>query len=240
MTKKLDTGDKIFHKRGDWKFDSSVANSFVEHAKKSIIGYDEGHKLICKVSDFFCLNNSVLLELGTATGELLDQLYKHNSHKKNIKYYGVDNQSEMLNKAKKNFAKYKNVKLICEDIVKYKFPKNDFTISYYTLQFIPPRFRQKIFDEIFKSLNWGGAFILFEKVRGSDARFQDIISNLYTNFKIEKGFLPNEIISKAESIKGILEPFSTEGNLGLLNRSGFKDIMTIYKNICFEGFLCIK
>ena len=71
-------------------------------------------------------------------------------------------------------------------------------------------------------------------------RFQDIISNIYTNFKIDKGFSPEEIFSKAESIKGVLEPFSTEGNLGLIKRAGFKDIMTIYKNVCFEGFLCIK
>ena len=48
MTKKQNTGDKIFHKRGDWKFDSSVANSFQDHAKKSIIGYEEGHELTMK------------------------------------------------------------------------------------------------------------------------------------------------------------------------------------------------
>lgn len=240
MTKKQNTGDKIFHKRGDWKFDSSVANSFQDHAKKSIIGYEEGHELIAKVSDFFCLNNSVVLELGIATGELLFKILKHNEHKKNIKYYGIDNQQEMLKKARKHFKNYNNVKIICEDLLKYKLPKSDFTVSYYTIQFIHPRYRQEIFDKIYNSLNWGGAFLLFEKVRGSDARFQDIISNIYTNFKIDKGFSPEEIFSKAESIKGVLEPFSTEGNLGLIKRAGFKDIMTIYKNVCFEGFLCIK
>ena len=37
-----------------------------------------------------------------------------------------------------------------------------------------------------------------------------------------------------------MEPFSSEGNLGLFKRAGFKDVVTIFKNICFEGFLCIK
>ena len=146
----------------------------------------------------------------------------------------------MLKKARKHFKNYNNVKIICEDLLKYKLPKSDFTVSYYTIQFIHPRYRQEIFDKIYNSLNWGGAFLLFEKVRGSDARFQDIISNIYTNFKIDKGFSPEEIFSKAESIKGVLEPFSTEGNIGLIKRAGFQDIMTIYKNVCFEGFLCIK
>ena len=28
------------------------------------------------------------------------------------------------------------------------------------MQFIPPRFRQEIINKIYKSLNWGGAFII--------------------------------------------------------------------------------
>ena len=37
----------------------------------------------------------------------------------------------------------------------------------------------------------------------------------------------NGIISKGRSLKGILEPFSTKGNLDLLRRAGFKDINSI-------------
>lgn len=49
-----------------------------------------------------------------------------------------------------------------------------------------------------------------------------------------------EIISKAKSIKGVLEPFSSNANIEMLQRAGFKDIMTIYKRLSFEGFFCIK
>lgn len=113
-------------------------------------------------------------------------------------------------------------------------------ISYYTIQFIKPRIRQLIFDKIYESLNWGGAFVLFEKTRGADARFQDILTSLYTDFKLEQGFTKEEILDKTRSLKGILEPFSSQGNIDLLHRSGFKDIMSIMKYICFEGFLAIK
>ena len=51
---------------------------------------------------------------------------------------------------------------------------------------------------------------------------------------------PDEIIAKAKSLKGVLEPFSTQGNLDLLKRAGFVDIITIFKYLCFEGFLAIK
>ena len=61
---------------------------------------------------------------------------------------------------------------------------------------------------------------------------------MYVEYKLEKGYSPENILSKA-SLKGILEPFQ-KGNLGLLQRAGFEDICTVYKNLCFEGVLAIK
>ena len=108
------------------------------------------------------------------------------------------------------------------------------------MQFIPPRFRQEIINKIYKSLNWGGAFIIFEKLRASDARFQDIFSIIYNDFKLKNGFSSDEIVQKTRSLKGILEPFSDKRNLGLLKRSGFEDCIPIFQWMCFKGYLCIK
>jgi tRNA (cmo5U34)-methyltransferase len=77
-------------------------------------------------------------------------------------------------------------------------------------------------------------------VRGADARFQDIITALYNDYKLRAGYTPDEIINKSRSLKGVLEPFSTQGNLDMLRRAGFVDINTVQKYLCFEGFLAIK
>ena len=113
-------------------------------------------------------------------------------------------------------------------------------ISCYTIQFIEPKFRQNVIDKIYKSLNWGGAFVIFEKIRASDPRFQDIFTQLYLDFKLKKKFTEKEIINKSRSLKGVLEPFSEFGNLGLLKRAGFVDIVPIMQWMSFKGFLCIK
>jgi tRNA (cmo5U34)-methyltransferase len=97
-----------------------------------------------------------------------------------------------------------------------------------------------LISKLYESLQWGGALILFEKVRGPDARFQDILTRLYDDYKLDQGFSAEEIISKTRSLKGVLEPFSTQGNFDLLKRAGFVDIMTVMKHLCFEGFLAIK
>ena len=125
-------------------------------------------------------------------------------------------------------------------VSEFEYKNCDLIISYYTIQFISPKYRQLLFDQIYQALNWGGAFILFEKVRAPDARFQDIMSALYNEFKLDQNYTPNEIINKSRSLKGVLEPFSSKGNLDLMVRAGFVDILTIFKYTCFEGFLAIK
>jgi tRNA (cmo5U34)-methyltransferase len=67
-----------------------------------------------------------------------------------------------------------------------------------------------------------------------------MIAQLYNDFKYRNGFSPEEIVEKARSLKGVMEPFSTQGNLDLMARAGFKDVVTVQKYLCFEGFLAIK
>jgi len=89
-------------------------------------------------------------------------------------------------------------------------------------------------------LNWSGALLLFEKVRANDARFQDMMTALYTDYKLDQNYKAEEIMNKTKSLKGVLDPFSTQANLDYLQRAGFADYINIMKYVCFEGFLAIK
>jgi len=223
----------------DWNF-KDIAEEFDDHVVKSIPLYTEGHNIICYLSDFFCHHDSVCYDLGMSTGILLKKLAEHNQLKPRIRWIGVEQEISMLEKANNIVEGIHNIELVHENIESINFEKSDMIISYYTIQFIPPKSRQYVITKIFKALNWGGAFILFEKVRGPDARFQDITTSMYTDFKLRQGFDEKEVITKSRSLKGILEPFSTLGNIDMLKRAGFLDYMTIMKYICFEGFLAIK
>jgi tRNA (cmo5U34)-methyltransferase len=234
-------GHGISRATGAWSFDGSVPEVFEDHIRQSVPGYDEGHDLVCALSDFFCLPDSICYEIGASTGSLIAKLAAHHrAGKPAIRWIGVDNVQPMVDVARKQCADLPNVELVCGDARDLALEKSDFVVSYYAVQFVPPRDRQALIDKIYAALNWGGGFIWFEKVRGPDARFQDMISNMYVNFKLSHGFTAEEIINKTESLKTVLEPFSSQGNLDLLKRAGFQDIMPIYRNICFEGLVCIK
>jgi hypothetical protein len=113
-------------------------------------------------------------------------------------------------------------------------------MSFFTIQFIRPSVRQKLVNKIYKSLHWGGCFLYFEKIRANDARFQDIFNTTYNEFKINNNFTAEEIIQKTRSLKGVMEPFSDKGNLGILKRAGFVDVIPIFQWLCFKGYMCIK
>jgi tRNA (cmo5U34)-methyltransferase len=236
----MKVGQNINPGRANWSFGEDVADTFVEHIRKSVPYYDDGHDLVCYLSDYFCLNDSTCYELGVSTGELMKKLALYNEHKPGTEWVGIDKEESMIKKAKEHCKGIKNIELFCDDILLYDYKKADFIVSYYCMQFIPPRNRQDVFKMIYESLNWGGGFVMFEKVRGADARFQDMMTSLYNDFKKRKGLSTDEILNKTNSLKGVLEPFSGEGNLGLLRRAGFADIMTVMKYVCFEGFLAIK
>ena len=236
----MNIDDGITAKRSAFSFGAEVAEAFPDHARRSIPFYRDGHELICYLSDFFVAPDSTVYDLGCSTGDLLKILAEYNGHKPDVRWIGLDKEQGMIDRARKTCDGLEQVELNCEDILTCALDRSDMIIAYYTVQFIEERRRQTLFDRVYQALNWGGAFILFEKVGAPDSRFQDMMSCLYREFKQRKGFSSEEILNKEASLKGVLKPFSTAGNLGLLERAGFVDVMTVMKYVSFEGFLAIK
>ena len=226
---------KIKSQRSNWRFDKNVAENFDVHVLKSVPFYKISHDLSLKISEFFLKEKSICYDIGCSNGSLLNKISKKN--KKKINYIGIDSSQAMIDIAKKNFPK---IKFIKKNLNQVALKKCDLVLSLYTLQFKEPKYRQKVLTNIYRSLNWGGALILFEKIRGADARFQDILNFLYFDFKSEQGIKPTEIINKEISLRSVMEPFTIQGNLDLLKRAGFKDIMPISQYLNFKGFLAIK
>ena len=236
-----DTGDGIIAKPGNWSFAGDASRNFDEHVSKSVPLYMMGHDLICDISDYFVQKDSIIYDIGCSTGTLTYRLGEHISTTEGARVIGIDREPDMINVANGKMSQnIRNVELICEDIASIELEKSDMIVCYYTIQFINPSIRQALIDKFYNSLNWGGALLLFEKVRGADARFQDILSGLYLDYKLRQGYSPSDIIGKSRSLKGVLEPFSSRGNTELLERAGFTDVNSVFKYICFEGFLGIK
>ena len=232
--------DKNMHQHdAGWSFDN-ISGEFDDHIQKSIPLYRQGHELVCHYSDFFLKPDSIVYDIGCSTGQFLAKLARRHAQKGELRLIGIDTVADMIGYAGHLSAQDPRLSFVLGNALDMQFDHADMVVANYTVQFLPPRVRQTLIDTLYQCLNWGGAFFMFEKVRAPDSRFQDYANQLYVEFKLDNGFSEAEIINKARSIKGVMEPFSSQGNIDMLRRAGFKDIVTIQKYVCFEGFLAIK
>jgi len=239
---KKKAGDGLRVEKGNWNFTGNkIAEKFYSHVSKSVPLYNEGHNLISELSEFFLKTDSLCYDLGCSSGELTRKLASTNKNQEGLKFIGIDNEKSMIKKAKSNNKNlHKNINYIVDDIHSFKLKPSELIVAYYTVMFAKEHQKQLLIDKIYKSLKWGGAFILFEKVRAPDARFQDMMTRIYDDFKLSNGYTPEEIVAKTQSLKGVLNPFSSKANYEMLSRAGFVDIMTVQKYVSFEGIIAIK
>ena len=159
----MDVGNSIVANTGRWSFGGDVAENFVSHISSSVPLYQQGHQLICELSDFFIRDDSILYDIGISTGELLTKLAMRHQALDSLQMIGLENQQEMVDHAKKSLSNDARVEIFFEDAIFHDYQPADLIIAYYTIQFIHPKFRQELINLIYRSLNWGGAFIYFEK-----------------------------------------------------------------------------
>ena len=78
------------------------------------------------LSGFFVTDESVVYDLGCATGGLVKALAEHNAHKR-VRIIGVDQQPAMLEKAGEACAGLESVELLQEDLVETRLRETGFT-----------------------------------------------------------------------------------------------------------------
>ncbi len=236
-----DVGDIIKAENARWHFSKVDSEKFSKHIEKSIPGYHEGHRLIEELSDFFVKRNSRIYDLGCSIGNLTYRIAVRHADQK-VKVIGVERERSLLQaarlKIKNSLAPHLEYRM--EDITELKLEPANLVIAYYTLQFVSLEKRKTILESIWRCLNPGGAFLLFEKVREPNSRLQELAMLLYNDFKLENGYSGDEIVAKSRSLKGVLEPLSSRENLKFLKESGFVETGRIFKRLCFEGFIAIK
>lgn len=232
-------GDNIKTASTQWEFKGHVVDVFEGHIAKSVPLYDEGHKLVVSLSDFFVGDSSVCYDVGSSTGILSHQLAMHHASKKSVRVVGVEKENDMVAKARVAY-RAKNLEFHNSDVLEFDFEKSNFIVSYYTLQFIAIKHRQEVLSKIYQALEKGAAYVMFEKVTALNSTFQDMLNTAHFDFKAQNGYSHSEILAKALSIKGVLVPNTTEKNMELLARAGFNEITPIMKYCNFEGYLAIK
>ena len=231
--------DEIISK-GIWKFDSQVTEVFDDMLKRSIPGFNVMREITTSIAAKFAISETYILDLGCSKGgaianlvEVLDESYK---------FRGIEISEPMRLEAQERFKDSKSRVEIIDMDLRINFPKDPTSVvlSVLTLQFIPIEYRQKIVKQVYDCLIPGGAFILVEKVLGSDAVINEILVKEYYDLKGKNGYTEEQINTKRRSLEGILVPVTAKWNEEILAKSGFQSVDSFWRNLNFVGWVAIK
>jgi tRNA (cmo5U34)-methyltransferase len=234
------------YKANNWEFNEDVAKVFKDHVRQSVPMYDAFHDMIAELSRWFIRNDSIVFDLGCATGEVIRRLCLEHADK-NVTYVGIDNSIAMIQESHEmvNTYKFQNVCLQQDDIRNLEdyVPGEgtlDFITSVLTLQFVHPRYRPEILRAVHASLAPGGAFILVEKTVGAFAQLDEMYVECYHEMKMRKGLTVQDVHDKQKSLRSVLMPASVGENIRWLKDAGFRTMEAFFKWHNFVGIIAIK
>ncbi|HSG06100.1 MAG TPA: hypothetical protein VLB09_06850, partial [Nitrospiria bacterium] len=119
-------------------------------------------------------------------------------------------------------------------------PPGNFMTALFTLQFLTLAERRLLLARINEALIEGGGLIIVEKVCAEYSSFEGIWNELHWDFKRRQGLTPEQILEKANSIRGVLNPLTINENLEILTQTGFDRVEVFFKWYNWAGFVAVK
>lgn len=234
----MDTGNNIHLHQESWSFADALEH-FDQHILQSVPNCQQQREYIADLARFFLHPGASCYEIGVSTGALAEAVLARLPERP-IRYLGLDIEALMVEQANQRLQHDSRFRALQADAGQYAFGAAQLFVSYYTLQFIPLAERQQLLAKIYQALTPGGALILYEKTMGESAHLQDMLTQLYFDFKAQQGLEAQAILNKAVSLRGISMPLSLTANQQLLKDSGFDTVEIIYRAYCFAGYLAFK
>lgn len=238
--------DEVFREEidqvSDFRFGANVASVFDDMVNRSVPYYGEMQRMMAELAADHAREGSFVYDLGCSTGTTM--IGMDTMVEKSIKFIGVDDSQEMLNKCKDKFDEIKfnrPYELRCADLGQgVKIDNASVVVLCLTLQFVRPIYREKLLQDIVKGLNPGGVLILIEKILAEESEFNRDFINYYYNYKRRNQYSELEISQKREALENVLVPYKLSENISLLRDQGFANCEVFFKWYNFAGIIAVK
>lgn len=219
---------------------------FDEHIEKSIRGYSHLLEDVVALSRYFVENDTNVYDLGCSTGKMTQRLIAANyDHCTDAYWYGIEIAEGFQNDLKKREKQILKFDEDCwvhfqhEDIIDTEITNASFITSIFTLQFMSKRHRQQVIQNIYNGLVEGGAFVFAEKTICENAKFQDMLTFNYYDYK-RNSFDTEDIMDKERTLRHMMKPNTWNEITDMIYNAGFEDIQPFWRNHMFVGAIAVK
>ena len=227
---------------GDFCFDEKVAAVFPDMIKRSVPGYSNIIAAIGMMTARFAQPNSQLYDLGCSLGAATQEM-RRNINQPGCHIIAVDNSSAMIARATEHLDGFKSevpVTLTEADICELKIQNASVVVLNFTMQFIDPAKREALLSNIYQGLNPGGVLILSEKFISANDTVNELLIDLYHDFKRANGYSELEVSQKRTALENVLRPDTPEQHKARLANVGFSHIDMWYQCFNFGSMVAIK
>lgn len=228
----------------DFAFDTTTSQVFDDMVERSVPLYLEQQRMLAELTLRYLQPDSVVYDLGCATGNTLLRLAKA-CQGKPVRFVGVDNAPAMLEKAQAKLQAA-GVSQRCElrtmDITSPSLDLSDASVVImgWTLQFVRPLKRDEVISRIYNFLRPSGCLILTEKLVVPDPGLNRLYIDLYYDYKRRQGYTELEIGQKREALENVLIPYQIAENTSLLQRNGFPVVDVFFRWYNWCGIIAVK
>lgn len=226
---------------GDFVFDDKVAAVFDDMINRSIPGYKTILSMIGVLAARYAQAGTNLYDLGCSLGGASFAMANQVSTE-DCTIHAIDNSPAMIDRFKSNLdsTRAEGVVTHCEDILQSGIENASVVVLNFTLQFIHPAERQALMDRIFQGLNPGGILIISEKIIVPDEKLNELLIDLYHNFKENMGYSKLEISQKRTALENVLIPETLDEHKTRLQRSGFRASEVWFQCFNFASMVAFK
>lgn len=227
-----------------WKFNEDVTEVFDDMLKRSIPQYDIMRESVTALALPFVRKNPnyTIVDLGCSRGEAIASLV--DTVGVGARYILCDVSEPMLQVCEERFSRWIEdgfMRVLNLDLrTDYPACNSSVTMAILTIQFTPIEHRHKIIQNIYDNLVEDGAFIMVEKVLGSQAVLNEIMVETYYDLKKRNKYTQEQIDRKRLSLEGVLVPVTANWNIELMKSAGFKVVDCFWRWMNFAGWIAIK
>ncbi len=234
-----------------FSFNDEVVNVFPDMITRSVPGYNTILGMISDLAGRYVQANSTCYDLGSSLGAA-SLAMRGGIEADNCQIISVDNSKAMIarcekvvsastnNAVKENESPLTPITLYCSDIEDVSIENSSMVVLNFTLQFIPLEKRLALLQKIYDGLLPNGVLLLSEKVVFDDKPHQQLMTDLYHNFKRANGYSDLEIAQKRTALEEVLKPETLEYHKERLKAVGFNSADTWFQCMTFASLIAIK
>ncbi|MDO8272501.1 MAG: carboxy-S-adenosyl-L-methionine synthase CmoA, partial [Gammaproteobacteria bacterium] len=166
----------------------------------------------------------------------------HISHK-DYQLIAVDNSAAMIERFQRALdtrQDSKNIQLVCADLDDVEISNASVVVLNFTLQFIAQERRAGLIRKIYEGMQPGGILILSEKIRFADAHLNELLIDMYHQFKQVQGYSQLEISQKRSALENVLIPETIATHKARMQEAGFRSCDTWFQCFNFASMVAFK